>query len=137
MTRNAVKFLTVLALSATVGQAVLAVPAEAGGRISFDVAPRNQREAAIFSTGIRVYSLFRGVKDGEIRQQGNGNAAGLAQAGRGNVGFIQQQGNGHRATLQQNGDNNAYGIFQYGRNTDDEIVQNGNNRSGATFSFGW
>ena len=134
MTRTVIKFASVALLA---GMMAMPVSAFAGGRISFDLAPRNSRDAALFSTGLRAYSLFRGIKDGDIRQLGNGNAAGLAQAGRGNLGIIQQQGNGNRGTLRQNGNNNAYGLFQYGRNNDDEIVQNGDNRSGATFSFGW
>ncbi len=134
MTRTVIKFATAALLA---GMMAMPVSAFAGGRISFDLAPRNSRDAAIFSTGLRAYSLFRGIKDGDIRQLGNGNAAGLAQAGRGNLGIIQQQGNGNRGTLRQNGNNNAYGLFQYGRNNDDEIVQSGDNRSGATFSFGW
>ncbi len=134
MTRTVFKFASATLLA---GMMAMPVSAFAGGRISFDVAPRNSRDAELFSTGLRVYSLFRGIKDGDIRQQGNNNAAGLAQGGRGNLGIIQQQGNGNRGTLRQNGNNNAYGLFQYGRNNDDEIVQNGNNRSGATFSFGW
>jgi hypothetical protein len=134
VTRTVFKLVTIALLAATV-----AVPASAfaGGRISFNLAPGNQRDSALFSTGLRAYSLFRGLRDGDIRQSGNGNMAGLAQGGQGNLGFIQQQGNGHSATLRQSGNNNAYGIFQYGRNTEDDVVQNGNNGSGATFSFGW
>jgi hypothetical protein len=112
MTRTVFKFASVALLA---GMMAMPVSAFAGGRISFDLAPRNSRDAALFSTGLRAYSLFRGIKDGDIRQMGNGNAAGLAQAGRGNLGIVQQQGNGNRGTLRQNG----------------------NNGSGATFSFGW
>ncbi|MCD2177843.1 curlin [Rhizobium sp. C1] len=134
MSLNTLKLMTAALLA---GSVAFSAPAYAGGRISFNIEPGNSRDAALFSTGLRVYSLFRGIKDGDIRQQGNGNAAGLAQAGRGNLGFIQQQGNGHSATLRQNGNNNAYGIFQYGRGTQDDVVQDGDNGSGATFSYGW
>ncbi len=137
MTRATLKLLTVTLLAASIGQAAVALPAQAGGSISFNLAPRNGQEADMLSTGLRVYSLYRGIKGGDIRQLGRGNMAGLAQAGRGNLGFIRQRGNGHSATLQQNGNDNAYGIFQYGRNTDAEIVQDGNNGAGATFSYGW
>lgn len=137
MTRNLLKLLTVTLLAGGIGQFALAAPAYAGGSISFNIAPGNAQDADILSTGLRVYSLFQGLKDGDIRQLGRGNSAGLAQAGRGNLGFIQQRGNGHAATLRQNGNNNAYGIFQYGRNTDTNVVQNGDNGSGATFSYGW
>lgn len=137
MTRTMLKLMTVGVLATSLGQAALPAPAYAGGFISFDVAPNNARDAGIFSAGLRAYSLYRGLKDGDIRQIGRGNMAGLAQAGRGNLGIIQQQGNGHSATLRQNGDNNAYGIFQYGRNTEANVEQYGNNGSGATFSYGW
>jgi len=137
MTRNVLKILTVTVLAASLGQVALAVPAYAGGRISFSLAPENAEDAGLFSTGLRVYSLYRGLKDADIRQLGQSNAAGIAQVGRGNLGFIQQRGNRHSATLRQNGNNNAYGIFQYGRNTETDVAQDGDNGSGATFSYGW
>ncbi|TGE97692.1 curlin [Rhizobium sp. SEMIA 4088] len=137
MTRNVFKILTVTLLAGTLGQVALGAPAYAGGRISFNLAPDNAEDANIFSTGLRVYSLYRDLKGADIRQLGRGNAAGIAQAGRGNIGLIQQRGNGHSATLQQNGNNNAYGIFQYGRNTETNVVQDGDNGIGATFSYGW
>ncbi|WFS25454.1 curlin [Rhizobium rhododendri] len=137
MTRNVIKILTVALLAGSIGQVALSVPAYAGGQISFNLAPDNAEDSGLFSTGLRVYTLFRGLKGADIRQLGRGNVAGIAQAGRGNLGFIQQHGNGHSATLRQNGDNNAYGIFQYGRNARTDVVQDGNNGSGATFSYGW
>jgi major curlin subunit len=137
MTRNVFKILTITLLAGSLGLVALSAPAYAGGRISFNLAPDNAEDAGLFSTGLRVYSLYRGLKDADIRQLGRGNAAGIAQAGRGNLGFIQQRGNGHSATLRQNGNNNAYGIFQYGRNTETDVEQDGDNGSGATFSYGW
>jgi hypothetical protein len=137
MTRNILKLLTVTLLVGGLTPLGFAVPAHAGGRISFDLAPGNAADGDLLSTGLRAYSLYRGLKDADIRQLGRGNAAGIAQNGGGNLGFIRQRGTGHSATLQQNGNNNAYGIFQYGRNTDTNVVQNGNNGSGLTFSYGW
>jgi len=137
MTRNLFKILAVTLLAGNLGQVALSAPAYAGGRISFNLAPDNARDAGLFSTGLRVYPLYRGLKDADIRQLGRGNAAGIAQDGRGNLGFVRQRGNGHSATLRQNGNNNAYGIFQYGRNTETDVVQDGDNGSGATFSYGW
>ena len=137
MTSNVFKILTVTLLAGSLGQVALPAPAHAGGRISFNLAPDNAEDADLFSTGLRVYSLYRGLKDADIHQLGRGNAAGIAQAGHGNLGFIQQRGSGHSATLRQNGNNNAYGIFQYGRNTETDVVQDGDNGSGATFSYGW
>jgi hypothetical protein len=137
MTHNVFKMFTVTLLAGSLGLVALSAPAYAGGRISFNLAPDNAEDADLFSTGLRVYSLYRGLKDADIRQLGRGNAAGIAQTGRGNLGFVQQRGNGHSATLRQNGNNNAYGIFQYGRNTETDVVQEGDNGSGATFSYGW
>lgn len=137
MTRNVFKILAVTLLAGSLSQVALTAPAYAGGRISFNLAPDNAQDAGLFSTGLRAYSLYRGLKDADIRQMGRGNAAGIAQAGRGNLGFVRQRGNGHSATLRQNGNNNAYGIFQYGRNTETDVVQDGDNGSGATFSYGW
>ncbi|MDM9646722.1 curlin [Rhizobium sp. S163] len=137
MTRNILKIFTVTLLAGSFSLGVLSVPAYAGGRISFNLAPDNAEDAGLFSTGLRVYSLYRGLKNANIRQLGRANTAGVAQTDGSNLGFIQQRGNGHSATLQQNGRNNAYGIFQYGRNTETDVVQNGDNSSGATFSYGW
>ncbi|NEJ26098.1 curlin [Rhizobium leguminosarum] len=137
MSRNVFKILIVTLLAGSLAQVALLVPAYAGGRISFNLTPDNVEDAGLFSNGLRVYSLYRGLKDADIRQLGRGNAAGIAQAGGGNLGFIRQRGHGHSATLRQNGNNNAYGIFQYGRNAETDVVQDGDNGSGATFSYGW
>ncbi|MEF0941859.1 curlin [Rhizobium sp. BR 362] len=137
MTRKMFKIITATLLAGSIGQAAMSVPAHAGGRISVSLAPANTEDAGIFATGLRFYSLYRGLRDGDIRQSGHGNVAGMAQNGRGNLGIIQQQGNGHSATLQQNGNDDAYGIFQYGKETSADVVQDGDGRSGATFSYGW
>lgn len=137
MTRNILKLLTVTLLGGALAPMGFAAPAHAGGRISFNLAPGNAADGDLLSTGLRAYSLYRGLKDADIRQLGRGNAAGIAQNGGGNLGFIRQRGDGHAATLQQNGNNNAYGIFQYGRNTQTNVVQDGDNGSGVTFSYGW
>ena len=137
MTRNILKLLTVTLLVGALAPVGFAAPAHAGGRISFNLAPGNAADGDLLSTGLRAYSLYRGLKDADIRQLGRGNAAGIAQNGGGNLGFIRQRGDGHAATLQQNGNNNAYGIFQYGRTTQTNVVQDGDNGSGVTFSYGW
>lgn len=137
MTPKMFKIVTVALLAGSIGQAALSLPAYAGGRISVNFAPANAEDAGIFATGLRFYSLYRGLRDGDIRQSGHGNIAGLAQNGRGNLGIIQQRGNGHSATLQQNGNDNTYGIFQYGKQTSTDVVQDGDSGSGATFSYGW
>lgn len=137
MTRNMFKTLTAALVAGSIGQAALSAPAYAGGWVSVTFAPDNARDAGALATGLRVYSLYRGLRGASIRQSGHGNAAGIGQNGRGNLGIIQQVGNGHSATLRQNGNDNAYGIFQFGRNTDANVVQNGDDGGGATFSYGW
>ncbi|KVK59165.1 cryptic curlin major subunit [Agrobacterium sp. TS43] len=137
MTNNLLKLITITALVGSLAPIGFSAPAQAGGRISFDLAPGDTADGDLLSTGLRAYSLYRGLKDADIRQLGRGNAADIAQNGGGNLGFIRQRGNGHAATLQQNGNNNAYGIFQYGRNTQTNVVQDGDNGSGLTFSYGW
>ncbi|MFD1744801.1 curlin [Rhizobium helianthi] len=114
----------------------MTTPAMAGGSVSFNLAPPAEG-ADLLSTGMRIYSMYRGLKNGEIRQNGEGNAAGLYQGGRGNIGFIRQRGQDHRATLRQTGEDNAYGIFQYGRGTQTDVEQRGYGQSGLTFSYGW
>ncbi|MCM2291833.1 curlin [Allorhizobium sp. BGMRC 0089] len=135
--RIAVKTLAVTLLVAGLGQAALTAPAEAGGWFSLNLAPANAEDASLMSSGLQLYSLYRGIRGGSIEQSGYDNRAGLAQQGRGNLGIIQQHGNGHSATLRQTGHDNSYGIFQYGRNSDNEVVQNGNGGTGMTFSYGW
>ena len=72
MTRNVFKILTVTLLAGTLGQVALDAPAYAGGRISFNLAPDSAEDANIFSTGLRVYSLYRDLKGADIRQLGRG-----------------------------------------------------------------
>lgn len=137
MTKTTCKFISISLLAISLGQVLTAVPAQAGGSISVQLGPRTAEEANILTTGLRAYSLYRGMKGASIRQRGSNNAAGIVQGGQGNQGLIRQQGTGHSATLQQNGNDNAYGVFQYGRNTKADVVQLGNNGVGATFSYGW
>ncbi|MDQ0455189.1 curlin [Rhizobium paknamense] len=116
---------------------VQTAPARAGGMFSFNIAPSNPGDQQLLSTGMHLYSLYRGFRGGSIEQYGQGNSAGLSQRGHDNIGFIQQRGRGHSATLEQTGNDNAWAIFQYGRNADNRVVQNGNGGAGATFSYGW
>lgn len=134
---HTIKTLMAGIVAATVATAALTAPAEAGGSISFTVAPKNAKEEQAIKTGLFVYGIVNAVQDGSIKQLGNNNQAGLAQNGAGNFGVVHQEGDGHNGTLEQNGNGNAYGIFQFGKNTDDHVVQNGNGGTGATFSFGW
>ncbi|WP_062116156.1 curlin [Aureimonas sp. AU40] len=135
MIRNLLKPLS-LAL-ALAGLAPLASPAQAGGQVSWDLAPADRGQADALSMGMRLYAIGRELRNGSIDQNGLSNVAGLAQRGHGNLGLIRQRGNGHSATLQQNGDDNSYALFQFGRNADDAVVQNGNGRSGARVTYGW
>ena len=137
MTRNMFKTLTAALVAGSIGQVALSTPTFAGGSVSMTYAPANTRDAGALATGLRFYSLYHGLHGASIRQSGHGNAAGIGQYGRGNLGIIHQKGNGHSATLRQDGNHNAYGIFQFGRNTDANVVQNGYRGSGATFSYGW
>lgn len=124
-------------LAGTMAAFSLQTPAYAGGSVSFTLNPSHDQGGDLLSTGIRLYFMYRGLKNGEIRQDGSDNAAGIAQGGRDNVGFIRQRGSDHSATLRQNGDENAYGIFQYGHGAHTDVEQNGYGEGGLTFSYGW
>ena len=138
MTRKTLKTLAAGLLAAAIGSASLAAPAAAGGFLSFSFAPANAEDAQALRTGLQLYSLFNGARQGgSIRQNGNGNEAGIAQNGRGNFGVVHQEGDGHSATLRQNGDRHSYGLFQFGRSADAQVVQDGYGESGVTFQFGW
>lgn len=136
MHRTLTKTLSIALVTGLMMPGLLPAPAAAGS-VSFTLAPPSEDGGDILSTGIRLYSMYRGLKNGEINQRGHDNEAGVAQNGRGNVGFVRQRGNGHSATLQQNGDDNAYGIFQFGRNARADVEQYGNRQGGLTFSYGW
>lgn len=124
--------------AALIGSAILPGRASAGGSVSFSHTPTSEREVRTLRTGLQVYSLYKGLKNGaNIRQRGWNNAAGIAQYGSGNQGIISQKGKGHSATLRQTGQDNAYGIFQFGRNTSANVSQYGNDQAGMTFQFGW
>ncbi|WP_011580266.1 MULTISPECIES: hypothetical protein [Chelativorans] len=123
--------------AAVLGACLASAPAHAGGSVSLSYQPTNPHDAHMLQTGLRLYALAEGIKSGRIKQKGFGNAAGLAQNGRGNLGIVHQEGRGHEGTVTQNGDGNAYGLFQFGRGTSGHVVQNGNYQSGATFQYGW
>lgn len=123
--------------AALIGTTASPGPASAGGSISFSHVPKSEQESRALRTGLQFYSLYKGLKSGDIRQRGRNNAAGLAQYGSGNQGIIRQKGSGHSATLRQQGDDNAYGLFQFGKNTSADVSQYGNGQAGATFQFGW
>ena len=137
MKRSPFKPLAIALVLAGLGQGLTTLPAQAGGQVSWSIAPSDRGAAEVFSTGMRLYSIARDLKGGNIDQRGLNNIAGLAQRGHGNFGLVQQRGNGHSGTLQQNGNDNSYALFQYGRNARDAVVQNGNGQAGATFSYGW
>ncbi len=135
MIRTALKSAFVAAVLST---ATLAAPAHAGGSLSIDLRPANADQDRAMRTGLAIYSLVKSVKGGgAVIQNGNGNAAGIAQHGRGNFGVVQQKGNGHDGSVSQHGNGNAYGLFQFGRNTGAHIAQRGNGGTGMTFQYGW
>ncbi|MFB9981583.1 curlin [Mesorhizobium kowhaii] len=137
MAPNMFNTLAAALVAGSIGQGLLSLPAVAGGWVSATYAPDNARDAGAVATGLRIYSLYRGLHGASIHQSGHRNTAGIGQNGLNNLGIIRQEGAGHSATLRQNGNDNAYGIFQFGRNTDANVVQNGNGGGGATFSYGW
>lgn len=124
-------------LSIAIGSAALTGPALAGGQISIGYAPTDPDEAKALQLGLGLYSMFNGLKNGSITQNGHNNMGGIAQNGWGNNGVLYQDGNGHNGTIEQNGHDNSCGLFQFGENTDGHCVQNGDGESSATVQFGW
>jgi len=115
----------------------LAVPALAGGVISFEVNPTNADEANAIRTGLALYNIVNDIQtNGHITQNGINNMAALGQSGNGNVGVIRQEGNNHNASLNQNGNGNAYGIFQVGNGASGYVNQVGNGGTGLLFQIG-
>ena len=137
MTNTITKIVSSTLASATI-LAALAMPANAGGQIQFQINAQNEKDEKAIKTGLAFYSIYKGIKSqGGITQNGNGNIAGVLQNGFGNQGIIHQQGDGHNGSIQQNGNNNSHGLFQFGKNTDAHVNQTGDNGAGATFTFGW
>ena len=124
-------------LAAALIAMTVAAPAHAGGQVSFDFKPANAEQDQAMRMGLGLYALTQGIKNGGIKQLGNGNMDGLAQNGSGNLGIVHQEGDGHNGTLTQNGNNNACGLFQFGKNTDGHVTQNGDGGTCATVQVGW
>lgn len=114
-----------------------AAPAHAGGQVSINIKPADAEQEKVMRMGLGFYALTQGIKNGGIRQFGNGNSAGLAQNGSGNLGVVHQDGDGHTGTLTQNGNGNACGLFQFGKNTNGHVTQNGDGGTCATVQIGW
>jgi minor curlin subunit len=119
--------------------AATAVPAAAGGTLSFTVNAGTAEEAQAIRAGLTLYQIARGVESGAfVHQDGSFNGAAIAQvAGGGSVGIIHQEGNGHAATLDQQGHGQSHGIFQFGNGANANVVQTGHGQSGLTFQFGF
>lgn len=123
--------------AALIAMTAVAAPAHAGGQVSINLAPANADQEKAMRMGLGLYALANGIKNGGIKQLGNGNAAGLAQNGSGNLGVVHQEGDGHTGTLTQNGNGNACGLFQFGKNTNGHVTQNGDGGTCATVQIGW
>jgi hypothetical protein len=126
------------ALLAAVLTGAFAAPATAGGTVSWNFVPQNQKDEQFVRKSLVLYQYLNQAKGNVIvRQKGKNNNAGLRQNGKGNLGVIHQDGKGHNATLDQKGKSNAYGIFQYGARTDAAVTQRGNGNAGMLFQWGW
>jgi major curlin subunit len=137
MTRDMFKALVAALLTGGISQPMFSASAHAGGSVSVTYAPASRENAGALAAGLRVYSMYRGLRSASIRQSGDSNSAAIGQSGNGDLGIIRQRGKGHSATLKQNGNDNAYGIFQFGRRTAADVEQSGTGGSGVTFSYGW
>jgi len=138
MTRRIRTVLASTVLAAGIGLGALsATPALAWGQVSISIAPGSAEQDRILRTGLGIYALVNGIQNGAITQNGTGNAAGLSQNGRDNLGIVHQDGNGHNGTVTQSGNGNAYGLFQFGTGTNAHVQQNGHGGSGLGFVFGW
>lgn len=136
MTHPALKTLINSLVAVAIGTATLVAPAEAG-QVSIHLDPKNAKQENALKAGLTIYAIVNAVQNGSIKQNGNNNAAGLAQIGQGNLGVVHQEGDNHSGTLTQNGNNNMCGLFQFGQGTNADVVQNGNGEACATVTFGW
>lgn len=114
------------------------VPVAAGAEtLSATWAPRTARQADALRTGLALYSLREGLRNGgTVRQWGRDNLAALSQSGTGNWGGVVQRGRGHSATLEQSGTGNAHAILQAGRGAEAAVSQRGG-EIGLTLQLGY
>lgn len=138
MTHTTLKTLMASLVAAAIASTALVSPADAGGAVSIHLDPKDAKQEQALKAGLTIFAIAKSVQNGgSITQNGNNNAAGLAQTGQGNLGIIHQDGDNHTGTLTQNGDHNACGLFQFGQGTNADVVQNGNGEACATVTFGW
>ena len=113
-------------------------PSHAGGTLTFGFEAKNQDQANAVKAGLFIYKLAKKKKGNAIvNQDGNGNAAGIAQSGSGHAGVVHQEGNGHTGTLNQCGNDNAFGLFQFGKNANANVKQCGDGEAGAAVQIGF
>ena len=137
MMHTTLKTMMASLFAAAIAAAASVTPVNAGGSISLHLEPKNAKQEQAMRTGLTIYAIINAVQNASIKQNGNNNAAGLAQIGPGNLGIIHQEGDDHTGTLVQNGDNNACGLFQFGKGTDADVAQSGNGETCATVTLGW
>lgn len=112
-----------------------AVPAEAGGSFGVTITAQNGQERRAISRFLRIYAASSAAA--EVIQKGEGNAAAIAQTGRGNRAVVSQQGDGHSATVHQSGRGNRLGVFQFGEGTVADVAQSGRRGATLVFTGGW
>jgi sarcosine oxidase gamma subunit len=118
--------------------ALLAAAPAVADSVSLTLVPRTAREAQVMRLALDLYAIHRGLESpATIRQQGQGNAAGLRQSGPGQWALIDQRGSGHQGTIRQTGQGNAWALFQSGRNTQAAVRQSGQGGVGITVVHGW
>ncbi|MCB1329254.1 MAG: hypothetical protein KDK28_07330 [Maritimibacter sp.] len=114
---------------------VAAAPAAAGGSFGVTITAQNGQERRAISRFLRIYAASSAAA--EVIQKGEGNAAAIAQTGRGNRAVVSQQGDGHSATVTQSGRGNRLGVFQFGQGTAVDVDQSGRRGATLVFTGGW
>ena len=130
--------LATLALITAAFVAPLSQSAHAGGSLSLTFKAKNEKQERAVRSGLFIYKLVQKKKgNAVVSQDGNGNAAGIAQTGTGHTGIVHQDGDGHTGTINQCGNNNAHGLFQFGKETTGHVSQCGHGEAGATVQIGF
>lgn len=118
------KKLGVLAAATLLALSFSALPASAQGMFGVLRVARVQAETQRIENAVTV------------RQEGDRNAVGVAQLGRGNVANLRQRGDDNTSTVHQNGDGNFAGVRQLGRSHDASISQSGDYNSACVLQVG-
>jgi len=112
---------TLIALALAASTALAAVPASAGGTITFGYSAKNQDEANALRLGMALYTLGKDHHDnGKITESGVKNAVDWVNPNT-NTAYVEQNGNGHSGGLALQGGGTKCALIQHGNGATNHV----------------